>query len=85
MCILLIIYYVTNEGPIYKESFGMSPGTMDQLQSTHVPMTRSMLRDPNRKPLQDIDDHIEGNLDRQGLIQMTDTPMYDWFASTNWQ
>jgi hypothetical protein len=45
------------------ESFGMSPGTMDQLSSTRVVSQRE----------EDIDEHIYDNLTRQGIINMTES------------
>jgi hypothetical protein len=49
------------------EAFGMSPGTMDQLQSTRVVSKRE----------QDIDDEIYNNLTRQGIINMTESGYKD--------
>ena len=45
------------------EAFGMSPGVMDQLSSTRVVSRRE----------QDIDDTINDNLTRQGIINMTES------------
>jgi hypothetical protein len=45
------------------EAFGMSPGTMDQLDSTRVVSRQE----------QDIDDAIQANLTRQGIINMTES------------
>jgi hypothetical protein len=45
------------------EAFGMSPGTMDQLSSTRVVSRQE----------QDIDDAIQANLTRQGIINMTES------------
>jgi hypothetical protein len=55
------------------ESFGMSPGTMDQLSSTRVVSQRE----------QDIDDKIYNNLTKQGIINMTESGYNETdFAST---
>ncbi len=45
------------------EAFGMSPGTMTQLDSTRVVSKRE----------QDVDDAIYNNLTRQGIINMTES------------
>lgn len=45
------------------EAFGMSPGVMDQLSSTRVVSRRE----------QDIDNTINDNLTRQGIINMTES------------
>ena len=45
------------------EAFGMSPGVMDQLSSTRVVSRRE----------QDIDDRINDNLTRQGIMNMTES------------
>lgn len=45
------------------EAFGMAPGVMDQLSSTRVVSKRE----------QDIDDMINDNLTRQGIINMTES------------
>jgi hypothetical protein len=49
------------------EAFGMSPGTMDQLSSTRVVSRQE----------QDIDDAIQANLTRQGIINMTESGYKD--------
>lgn len=77
LAILAIVLYFTKEvrdegffdntGALIQlastEAFGMSPGTMDQLQSTRVVSQRE----------QDIDDEIYDNLTRQGIINMTES------------
>ena len=45
------------------EAFGMSPGTMDQLDSTRV---------VSRKE-EEVDEAINDNLTRQGIINMTES------------
>ena len=45
------------------EAFGMSPGVMDQLSSTRVVSKRE----------EDIDDEIQDNLTRQGILNMTES------------
>lgn len=77
---LIVVFYFSKEardksfeghnlktpfGADSKEAFGTSPGTMDQLASTHVP--KSELIDPNRKPDQDLEDHIQANLTNKAL------------------
>ena len=55
------------------EAFGTSPGTMDQLASTRVVSRRD----------QEIDDRINANLTRQGIINMTESGFNDSdYAST---
>jgi hypothetical protein len=49
------------------ESFGMSPGTMDQLSSTRV---------VSRKE-EDIEDQLYDNLTLQGIINMTESGYND--------
>jgi hypothetical protein len=49
------------------EAFGMSPGTMDQLDSTRVVSRQE----------QDIDDAIQANLTRQGIVNMTESGYKD--------
>jgi hypothetical protein len=73
---LLIVLYFTREirnegfdstGALVQlassEAFGMSPGVMDQLSSTRVVSRRE----------QDVDDRINDNLTRQGIINMTES------------
>jgi len=88
LLVLIIVFYFSKEmrdgrlsgqglkipfGSDAAEAFGMSPGTMDQLASTHVPSTpdRSSIIDPNRKPDQDIEDQIQSNLTKKALMEMT--------------
>lgn len=61
MAILLIALYFTNE---FRE--GMSPGTLVQLQSTHVDSFTDKCS--NSKSVNDI---IYDNLTRQGILNMT--------------
>jgi hypothetical protein len=42
---------------------------LDQLASTSVP--KSELVDPNRKPDQDLEDHIQANLTNKGMAEMS--------------
>jgi hypothetical protein len=49
------------------ESFGMSPGTMDQLSSTRVISKRD----------QAIEDQLYNNLTEQGIINMTESGYND--------
>jgi hypothetical protein len=51
------------------EAFGTSQGTLDQLSSTHVP--KSEIVDPNRKPDQDLEDHIQANLTSKAIMEMS--------------
>jgi hypothetical protein len=76
--VLIAVFYfsreIRNEGfyvAVSKESFGMSPGTLDQLKSTHVPTDRPQIIDPNRKPDQDVEDHIQANLTKKAIMEMT--------------
>ena len=56
-----------------KEAFGTSPGTMDQLSSTRSPSVggRPDIIDPNRKPDQDLEDHIQANLTKKAIMEMS--------------
>ena len=66
-----------------EEGFGMSPGTLTQLQSTSVPsssscsslpsMSTSMMN-PMSSPLGDL---IQNNLTKQGILNMTEVPKKD--------
>jgi|LauGreDrversion4_2_1035121.scaffolds.fasta_scaffold1087345_1 hypothetical protein len=82
--VLIVVFYFSKEardksfdghnlktpfGADSKEAFGMSPGTLDQLASTSVP--KSELVDPNRKPDQDLEDHIQANLTNKGMAEMS--------------
>ena len=64
--ILAFVLYFTKEIRdegffVSPEAFGMSPGTMDQLSSTRV------------SDVDDVDDIINDNLIRQGIINMTES------------
>ena len=75
--VLIVVFYFSKEvrdnrlvghnlkgslGTDSKEAFGTSPGTLDQLSSTRVP--KSAIIDPNRKPDQDLEDHIQSKIGR---------------------
>lgn len=81
---LIVIFYFSKEardqqwagynvraslGENSKEAFGTSPGTMDQLTSTRAP--NSAIIDPNRKPDQDLNDHIQANLTNKAIAEMS--------------
>lgn len=83
--VLIIVFYFSKEirdngwaghnlripfGADSKEAFGMSPGTMDQLSSTRSPFANPPT-DPNRKPDQDLEDHIQANLTKKAIMEMT--------------
>lgn len=66
-----------------EEGFGMSPGTLTQLQSTSVPSSRSCsslpsmntsMMNPMSSPLGDL---IQRNLTEQGIANMTEVPKKD--------
>lgn len=64
--VLAFVLYFTKEIRdegffVSSEAFGMSPGTMDQLSSTRVSKEN------------DVDDIINDNLTRQGIINMTES------------
>jgi hypothetical protein len=70
--IFYYIYMIHNEGffdnsgaliQLSSEAFGMSPGVIDQLNSTRVISQREY----------DIDKHLYDNLTRQGIINMTES------------
>ena len=75
LALLAVFYFsreIRNENFVGShESFGMSPGTLDQLKSTSVPSGRPDIIDPNRKPDQDLEDHIQDNLTKKALMEMT--------------
>jgi hypothetical protein len=88
LLILAIVLYFTKEirdegffdntGAIVQlassEAFGMSPGTMTQLESTRVVSKKE----------EDIDNEIYDNLTRQGIINMTESGYKDSeYASTS--
>jgi len=56
-----------------QEAFGTSPGTLDQLSSTRSPSAggRPDIIDPNRRPDQDLEDHIQANLTKKAIMEMT--------------
>jgi len=67
--VLAIVLYFTKEVRdegffVSSEAFGMSPGTMDQLSSTRVSND-------------DVDDIINDNLTKQGIINMTESGYND--------
>ena len=77
-CILvmvLVLYFTKgirdegffDHGKTTTETFGMSPGTMDQLASTRV---------VSRKE-EDIDEQLYNNLTKQGIINMTESGYND--------
>ena len=81
---LIVVFYFSKEardhhlvgynlkvpfGADSKEAFGTSQGTLDQLASTHVPT--SAIIDPNRKPDQELEDHIQDNLTKKAIMEMT--------------
>jgi len=64
--VLAFVLYFTKEIRdegffVSSEAFGMSPGTMDQLSSTRV------------SDVDDVDDIINDNLTKQGIINMTES------------
>jgi hypothetical protein len=74
--VMALVLYFTKEirdegffdlGKTTTETFGMSPGTMDQLASTRV---------VSRKE-EDIDEHIYNNLTKKGIISMTESGYND--------
>jgi hypothetical protein len=82
--VLIVVFYFSKEardkglvghnlkspfGSDSAEAFGTSPGTMDQLVSTSVP--KSAIIDPNRKPDQDLEDHIQANLTSKAVMEMS--------------
>ena len=76
--VLIVVFYfsreVRNEGfydVVTNEGFGMSPGTLDQLKSTKAPSDKPEIIDPNRKPDQDLEDHIQSNLTQKAIMDMT--------------
>jgi hypothetical protein len=77
-CVLFVVLYfskgVRDEGffsepalPPVEEPFGTSPGTMVQLASSRV----HTAVDVNRKPDQDMEDHIQSKLTEKALLEMT--------------
>ena len=79
---LTVILYFTNE--MRNEDFGMSPGTMDQLVSTHVPAivsepftAENKVVDVNRKPDQDMEDEIQKKLEKKAIMDMTEPGSFE--------
>jgi hypothetical protein len=73
-CILVLIIVLYFSKEIRDEGFfGTSPGTMDQLASTHVPVVKEPTKiiDINRKPDQEVEDQIQANLTAKALMDMT--------------
>jgi hypothetical protein len=58
-----------------KETFGTSPGTMDQLSSTRAPFTNPP-KDVNARPDQELEDHIQKNLTTKALTDLTESGTY---------
>ncbi len=78
--LIIVLYYfkeIRDEG-----FFGTSPGTLVQLASTHVP---KLTYDPQNelsftrfsdKEDQEVEDKIQSNLIKKGLIDMTESGYY---------
>jgi hypothetical protein len=90
--VLIVVFYFSKEvrdgglsgyslkapfGSNSEEAFGTSPGTVDQLASTRPPQ----VIDPNRKPDQDLEDHIQDNLTKKAIMEMTPPGADDKYAS----
>ena len=90
--VLIVVFYFSKEvrdgglsgyslkasfGSNSEEAFGTSPGTVDQLASTRSPQ----VIDPNRKPDQDLEDHIQDNLTKKAIMEMTPPGADDKYAS----
>ena len=82
--VLIVVFYFSKEardnnlmghnlkspfGSDSQEAFGTSQGTLQQLTSTSVP--KSTIVDPNRKPDQDIHDHIQAQLTSKAVMEMS--------------
>ena len=81
---LIVIFYFSKEardrsiaghnlkvpfGADSQEAFEATHSENNQMESSHVP--KSALIDPNRKPEQDLEDHIQANLTNRALMEMT--------------
>ena len=87
MCVavLAVVLFMSrgmrNEAFEGKEGFGMSPGTMDQLQSTSVPRALPGIyqapiwvdgfKDVNAKPDQALEDAVQDQLTKKAIQDMT--------------
>jgi hypothetical protein len=84
LLVLVVVFYfsreIRNEGFMnVKESFGMSPGTLDQLASTRV--AKPQIIDPNRRPDQDVNDLIQSNLTNKAIAELSPSGSDDRYAS----
>jgi hypothetical protein len=88
LALFLIMYFtkeIRDEGFFSEEKkeseepFGASPGTFDQLRSTSVPPQTGTevahMKDPNRRPEQEMEDMIQSNLTKKALLEMTESGM----------
>ena len=79
---LIVVFYFSKEardnkltGHNLKGSFGADSAEAFEtsqevhLSSTHVP--KSKIVDPNRKPDQDLEDHIQANLTSKAIMEMS--------------
>ncbi len=82
--VLIVVFYFSKEardnrfaghnlknsfGSDSEEAFGTSQGTLQQLAAGSVP--KSAIVDPNRKPDQDVHDHIQANLTSKAVMEMS--------------
>lgn len=76
LVVLVVVLYFSKS--IRDEGFyGMSPGTLDQLQSTSLPETREA--DPTAR---EVEEQIQQNLVKRDITAMTETPSVEDEDST---
>ena len=69
-CLVVLVVVLYFSKSIRDEGFyGMSPGTLDQLQSTSLPETREA--DPTSR---DVEEQIHQNLVKRDIANMTEVP-----------
>lgn len=70
ICLVVLVVVLYFSKSIRDEGFyGMSPGTMDQLQSTSLPETREL--DPVAR---EVEEEIQQHLVKKDIANMTETP-----------
>lgn len=69
-CLVVLVVVLYFSKSIRDEGFyGMSPGTLDQLQSTSLPETREL------NPLsREVEEQIQQNLVKRDIANMTEVP-----------
>jgi hypothetical protein len=75
---LIVVFYFSKEardngltGHNVKNPFGADSAEAFEANPVVAPVAVSELKDPNRKPDQDLEDHIQSNLTQKAIMQMT--------------